>query len=584
MNENIEIIEHDKTNINNKKINKTGRKKDPAREYYIKRDNKLYCIINNCNFSFSSNTSISVLKTHIKNCHNDIINKQNKDGDKNNNEFKDKNDLIVLNDINDDSVYTLFSIVFAKKSLPYSLIEDKHFNLAIEMYSKVPNLIMSAYKLKEKTLINGEKIYKDVINNLSKNKTPITLAIDGWTNVRSNKVTNILLMSNGNANFYSSIENYSSNNKADWLVSQLEIKINELINNNVIIVAITTDNENLMKAVCKKLKIIYPVLIDIPCCSHLFQLCLKSICDIDEINKVVKEVVYIINTVKNTRINAVKLEDLQKVDGIKIPLKLIVPIMIRWASLIMSMERILYLQKYIELIIPDLKKDTWNDINNLYLYIKPFKNYIDQSQKNNVTLCTISKSISELITHFKKVEVPAYLNKNKKDIVKIIKDKWNKHINETIIKVANCLNFDETVKIDSDVIDFIKNWGSIYLSVYKLVTEKDMDIIKGIINLQIRELISKQSEFINLYKIIDDLKKICAIKEKNYNPILVWSGFIATHYELSTIAIGILSICPSEASVERSFSMQSDIHSLDRNKLSSELIEAELRIKFNIDK
>ena len=53
-------------------------------------------------------------------------------------------------------------------------------------------------------------------------------------------------------------------------------------------------------------------------------------------------------------------------------------------------------------------------------------------------------------------------------------------------------------------------------------------------------------------------------------------------YELSKIAIAILSICPTEASVERSFSILSNIHTLERNNLHEDLIDAELSIKINL--
>ena len=71
-------------------------------------------------------------------------------------------------------------------------------------------------------------------------------------------------------------------------------------------------------------------------------------------------------------------------------------------------------------------------------------------------------------------------------------------------------------------------------------------------------------------------------QNKQYNIKLLWNLYIPSHYELSTIAIAILSICPSEASVERSFSIQSNVHSLERNRLSKDLIDAEMNIKINL--
>src|SRR5205085_2780424 len=108
----------------------------------------------------------------------------------------------------------------------------------------------------------------------------------------------------------------------------------------------------------------------------------------------------------------------------------------------------------------------------------------------------------------------------------------------------------------------------------------DIDI-KDTLNLQILEFIGKNGEFESLNNTIERVKKSCEKCNKKYNPILIWNAFVSSYPELSNVAIAILSICPSEASVERSFSMQSDVHSLERNKLATNLIEAEMRMKFN---
>ena len=96
------------------------------------------------------------------------------------------------------------------------------------------------------------------------------------------------------------------------------------------------------------------------------------------------------------------------------------------------------------------------------------------------------------------------------------------------------------------------------------------------------EFISRQNEFFNINSENEKLENVYKKKNRNYNIKLIWNMYMPTHYELATIAIAILSICPSEASVERSFSIQSDVHTLERNKLSEELVECEMNIKMNI--
>ena len=68
----------------------------------------------------------------------------------------------------------------------------------------------------------------------------------------------------------------------------------------------------------------------------------------------------------------------------------------------------------------------------------------------------------------------------------------------------------------------------------------------------------------------------------SYISKLVWGKYVTEYYELAKVAIALLSICPSEACVERSFSVLSDVHTLDRNRLSNDIIDAEMSIKINL--
>ncbi|MGR9889482.1 hAT transposon family protein, partial [Escherichia coli] len=50
---------------------------------------------------------------------------------------------------------------------------------------------------------------------------------------------------------------------------------------------------------------------------------------------------------------------------------------------------------------------------------------------------------------------------------------------------------------------------------------------------------------------------------------------------LALVAVALLSVCPTEASVERAFSVQKMIHRPSRNRLHNDVIQAEMMIKFN---
>ena len=132
------------------------------------------------------------------------------------------------------------------------------------------------------------------------------------------------------------------------------------------------------------------------------------------------------------------------------------------------------------------------------------------------------------------------------------------------------------------MIQFIRDWGSLYLEKYNLIKKIENKKIKKTIISQLTRLLAKQKEFSKLEGIIAEIKG----DENNINlpyiSKLVWGKLMVECYELSKIAIAILSICPTEASVERSFSILSNIHTLERNNLHEDLIDAELSIKINL--
>lgn len=368
-------------------ISTKSKKKDIVIDSFKIKDGKNFCLIGNCNKKFSVNTSKTVLKKHLQKKHKYEIasSKQNEQVDEKNIEIS-KN-AHSLNPTEND-VYEAFSKVFSSKSLPYTLIDNKNFIYALNLYKKT-DVTLTKYKLRDTTLQMGKKNEREIIAKLSANRHPVTLAIDGWTNVRSNKVTNLLLISNGTSYYHSSIENKETKNDAEWLSSQVGAKIGDLINDGVNIIAITTDNENLMKATCKKLKEKYPFLIDIPCAAHLMQLCLKTICEIPKIKEIISEISRVVDMIKYNKENSVKLETFQRADGSEI-LKVIRYIEIRWTSLIGCTERLLSLKKYINVVITDLSEIFWKNVSDLFVYLKPFQEYINKIQMDNASLYCVS--------------------------------------------------------------------------------------------------------------------------------------------------------------------------------------------------
>jgi hypothetical protein len=79
-----------------------------------------------------------------------------------------------------------------------------------------------------------------MLSTLLADGQPVTIALDGWTNIRSNKVTNILLICSGSIYYYTSIENKNDFNNVAWLIPKLTEVIDVLIKRKLNIIGITT--------------------------------------------------------------------------------------------------------------------------------------------------------------------------------------------------------------------------------------------------------------------------------------------------------------------------------------------------------
>jgi hypothetical protein len=69
-----------------------------------------------------------------------------------------------------------------------------------------------------------------------------------------------------------------------------------------------------------------------------------------------------------------------------------------------------------------------------------------------------------------------------------------------------------------------------------------------------------------------------------YNIKFLWNHYLPSYFDPIKVITAILSICPSEACVERSFSLQAKVHSDEHNRISNEFIESETNIKMNFKK
>jgi hypothetical protein len=123
--------------------------------------------------------------------------------------------------------------------------------------------------------------------------------------------------------------------------------------------------------------------------------------------------------------------------------------------------------------------------------------------------------------------------------------------------------------------DFIVSFGKEYLSFYD--GAMDAEELEGRLLVQLSDFYGRTGLFVSLNAKIQLMTPV--VDDGMLDPRKVWRLF--PNIELARIAVAILSIPASEASVERTFSLQGAVHSKQRNRLDDSTVESEMFLRFN---
>jgi hypothetical protein len=174
----------------------------------------------------------------------------------------------------------LFAKAMISGGLPFKWIENKYLKMFFDK-------IGSGFHLPTEKQLKGSifnKIHDKTeveINKLVKESDSITIAIDGWKNIRSLSVVNIMTCVPESI-FYKSIEVYGESVDNKLIQREVE-KVMQTIGENKI-AAIITDNGSPMIAAQNELKKIYKHLIGIRCSAHVLNLLIEDSCKLKTIH------------------------------------------------------------------------------------------------------------------------------------------------------------------------------------------------------------------------------------------------------------------------------------------------------------
>ena len=426
--------------------------------------------------------------------------------------------------------------------------------------------------------------------------SPLTVAIDGWTDVNSSKVTNVVILCGEVAYYWCSIVNGNSHNTAVWLRDSLVRVLDGIKEEGLMFTAMVADNERVNRTLWELVVESFPFLIRSPCAAHLIQLCVNKALELPVIEPLFTSMECLLRQfrLKEPRL---KLKNLQvanplkatTANGIPIIYGLLRPQDTRWSSWLYAAQRLLMLRAYIEIMNPQ-EASFWSGLTELVIFLKPFQVATDVMQEDGATLFNVWRQFKRLLTHARSMPPTSPFHPSKDAIITIIIDMWEKHINLPAVIACAQLSFDSSVDdIFPDKIQEARRWFLDFAANYALYwhiadsSDGDLALVKRNALREWAEFLGRTqgSCFDHLDLDIDELRTEYA-KTPSAFPRAVWNLYLKDAPIISHAAVAILSVCASEAAVERTFSAQGLVHSDLRNRLGDATVEAEMFIKFNM--
>ncbi len=543
----------------NSESNTCGRKSAAIKDMYVTKDNRYCCSIAGCNKSFAFSARRTALEEHYYS-HPELDEEHR-----------------IFNNINEKSPLTWLTLAMVLFSVPSAFAECPEFQ---KFTSTTVGEHYTKYQIVKETFRLGDETTTRMLSNLSTDDRIITMGLDGWLDNTKAAITNIMLIDGNSSHFYKSIENLCQNTTTEYLFGIVSTAIEDLISKNIKIIAITTDNENKMVKLKDKIVDKYKMLIPIPCAAHVINLCFKRLKTLPVITAVINDTIVIINLCGDLdvkmHLHNLQLED----DATREPLVIQKFTEIRWLSVIQSLNRILQLQQYIDQLIEMNNEKYWEHLKDVCLLLKPFETAILSMQSDYITMRGVFNDFNKLLVSYTATAVPVQFSKDVATIQEIIKTKWYNFIDKRVEQTISLFHLDN-IQITNTTKEFILEKAYYYLTFYKLVDQVNIPTLQAKLNIQLSKFVSKSGSFINIKsKYMNKVDEYKLLNE-TYTIHIFWNDHLHIATELITFILAFITIGPSEAAVERSFSIQGLIQTDERNRLSNLRINAEMSTRMN---
>jgi hypothetical protein len=484
---------------------------------------------------------------------------------------------------------------FARCSLAHRVAELDEFKEVIECARRSTCDVPRRGALRQSQLALAQSLRLRVIHQLRTfcRSSPLTIAIDGWTNVNTAKVTNVVILCGGEAYYWCSIVNARNHNTATWLCGPLTKVLNDLRSEGLVFAAMVADNEQVNKALHTVISASFPFLVRTPCAAHLIQLCVVKSLELPAVEPIFETMESLLRQFRAKK-QRLKLRALQEVapgpggPRPNAPLNLFRPCDTRWSSQLYAAQRLLRLKSFVDIVIPQ-ESQFWADLASLIRFLKPFQTATDILQSDRATLYDSYLQYRDLLVHVNATSPTSLFGPAKEGVREILHDMWEKHVVEEAVVACALLAFDEhvnscfTAERIRTAIEWLQLFAARYALYWNLADSSVQEELRQQAKAEWSDFAGRTatSSFNSLDQDIIDIRAVHAKEQRRFDARSVWHLHSTQAPVIANAAVALLSISSSEAAVERTFSAQGDVHTDRRNRLGDDTVEAEMYIKFN---
>ena len=499
--------------------------------------------------------------------------------------------------LNNTAFFPAIALLFARCGIAHHIVEKPEWIAAFDAYRHSTVRLPNRRQLLQHQSLLAQSIRVDVIRRLRQycNACPLTVGIDGWTNVRKDKVTNVVILCGGVAYYWCSIVNTSNHNTAVWLKGPMMEVLDTIKAEGLMFSSLVTDNEEANKCLHKLLRPHYPFLIRSPCTAHLLQLCVRKALVLPAIEPIMTAMEELLAKFKYKEAR-LKLKTLQ-LTATNTYHCLVRPNDTRWSSWLYASRRLLKLKVYCDVVVPQ-PPQFWVDLDEITRFLSPFQMATDIMQSDSSTIYELYQQFTSILRHVDSTPPNSCFHSAVDDIHNLVLTVLDDHVDMDLVVACSLLSFDTHTaalfpdrlkKAEKAFVEFAARYTFYWnCAGHSTIAEARSQSFAEWTSWNARapgsgfeEMEDEVSRLKSHYMYCNRQTSSNGTQFARWNPRLAWANHIRTSPVISLGAIALLSVAGSEAAVERTFSAQGKVHSKGRNRLRDDSVEAEMFCRFN---